>query len=551
MKQEKLTIDVLFEVSWEVCNKVGGIYTVLSTHAKTLQENVNENLIFLGPDLKNEDTKKLFKEEKKIFSNWKQSIENNPLLDIKIGHWLIPGSPIAILINFEPYYALKNEIYTSMWEDFKVDSLNAYGDYDEAQLFSYASAKVVESFYNFYKLNNKNVIYQAHEWMTGMGLLYIKKHLPLVGTVFTTHATTVGRSIASNNKPLYDYLPGYFGDQMGKELNVFSKHSIEKAAAVNADCFTTVSDITAIEANQILGRKADVILKNGFENDFVPKGAKFTTAANKARKKLLSVGDKILGRKLSEDTLIVGTSGRYEMKNKGLDVFVDAINKLSLSKESVNRDILAFIFVPAWVGEPRQDLQYRLSHKNKKEIAPLEYPYLTHWLHEMDNDAIVSMIRNRGMNSDTMGKVNIVFVPCYLNGNDGIFNIDYYDILIGQDLTAYPSYYEPWGYTPLESIAFKIPTITTNLSGFGRWIESNKKGASITDGVAVIERTDNNYSEVVDRLAEIILEYSKFDKKEVNKIRNKAAKLAEKALWSKFIDAYYKAYDIALKTKLK
>lgn len=551
MKQEKLTIDVLFEVSWEVCNKVGGIYTVLSTHAKTLQENVKENLIFLGPDLNNEDTKKLFKEDKKIFSDWKQSIENNPLLNIKIGHWLIPGNPIAILINFEPYYALKNEIYASMWENFKVDSLNAYGDYDEAQLFSYASAKVVESFYNFYKLNNKNVIYQAHEWMTGMGLLYIKKQLPLVGTVFTTHATTVGRSIASNNKPLYDYLPGYFGDQMGKELNVFAKHSIEKAAAVNADCFTTVSDITAIEANQILGRKADVILKNGFENDFVPKGAKFTTAANKARKKLLSVGDKILGRKLSEDTLIVGTSGRYEMKNKGLDVFVDAINKLSLSKESVDRDILAFIFVPAWVGEPRQDLQYRLSHKNKKEIAPLEYPYLTHWLHEMDNDAIISMIRNRRMNSDTMGKVNIVFVPCYLNGSDGIFNIDYYDILIGQDLTAYPSYYEPWGYTPLESIAFKIPTITTNLSGFGRWIESNKKGASITDGVAVIERTDNNYSEVVDRLAEIILEYSKFDKKEVNKIRNKAAKLAEKALWSKFIDAYYKAYDIALKTKLK
>lgn len=550
MKKEKPILDYLFEVSWEVCNKVGGIYTVLSTHAKTLQTELNDNLLFIGPDFGKENPNPLFKEDAKLFADWKKSIKADELLHIRIGHWQIPGKPIAILVDFKPYFAQRDAIYTAMWEDFKVDSLHAYGDYDESQLFAYASAKVVESFYNFYKLQDKNVVYHAHEWMIGMGLLYLKKALPEIASVFTTHATTVGRSIAGNHKPLYDFLPGYFGDQMASELNVEAKHSIEKLAAQHADCFTTVSDITAVEATQLLERKPDVILKNGFENDFVPKGAKFTAAATKARKKMITVAQKVLGCNLADDVMIIGTSGRYEVKNKGLDVFVDSINKLANSPE-VDREILAFIFVPAWVGDPRQDLQYRLSHQNKKEIAPLEYPYLTHWLHEMDQDTVVSMIRERNMNANSNSKVKIIFVPCYLNGNDGIFNMDYYDVLIGQDITAYPSYYEPWGYTPLESIAFKIPTITTNLSGFGRWVEKSKKNATIQDGVAVIERTDNNYAELVDSMANTILEFSKLEKSEVNKIRTKASRLADKALWEKFIVDYYKAYQLALKAKTK
>lgn len=550
MKKEKMNIDVLFEVSWEVCNKVGGIYTVLSTHAKTLQVELKDNLIFIGPDLMPQSCNPLFKEDKTLLKDWVESLENNPLIKVRVGRWQIPGTPIAILVDFQAYYSMKNEIYAMMWEEFRVDSLHAYGDYDESQLFAYATGKVVESYYNFFKLEDKEVVYQGHEWMTGMGLLYIKHTVPAIATVFTTHATSVGRSIASNYKPLYDYLPGYSGDQMARELNVEGKHSIEKVAALESDCFTTVSDITAIEATQLLERKPDVILNNGFENDFVPKGAKFTSAANRARKKMIAVAQKVVGCDIADDVLIVGTSGRFEMKNKGLDVFIDAINKLANSSE-VDRPILAFIFVPAWVGDPRQDLQYRLSHQKKKEIAPLEYPYITHWLHNMDNDAIISMIRERHMNSDCDKKVNIVYVPCYLNGKDGIFNLDYYDVLIGQDLTAYPSYYEPWGYTPLESIAFKIPTITTSLSGFGRWVMQSKKSISVEEGVEVIERNDNNYGEVVDKLAEAILNYSKLNKTKVTSARNKASRLADRALWDKFIINYYKAYKVALKTKTK
>ena len=543
--------DVLFEVSWEVCNKVGGIYTVLSTHAKTLHKELKDNLLFIGPDLWKNKNNPLFKEDNKLCRDWINTLSKDGSLSVRIGHWDIPSQPIAILVDFDPFFIHKDEIYAKMWELYGVNSLHGYGDYDEASMFSFAAGKVVESFYDYYKLSNKNVVYHAHEWMTGLGALYLQYAQPEIATVFTTHATSVGRSIASNYKPLYDYLPGYFGDQMARELNIEAKHSTEKTTAHAVDCFTTVSDITAIEAEQLLEKKIDVVLKNGFENDFVPKGGQFTSARNTARKKLIEIAQKVLGMVLDEDTLIVGTSGRYELKNKGLDVFVDAMNELSQKASCLERDILAYIFVPGWVGEARQDLVYRLKQNSDKlENVPLEFPYITHWLNQMDQDQIISMMRNRGMCNAKDSKVKLIFVPCYLDGNDGIFNLSYYDLLIGQDLTIYPSYYEPWGYTPLESIAYKIPTITTSLSGFGRWVQSiDNYNRGISDGVEVIERTDHNYSETVDAVANVVCEYSKLERKEVNRIRNRACQLADKALWSKFIAAYYEAYAIAIKNK--
>lgn len=548
MRKKNLKPDFLFNVSWEVCNKVGGIYTVLSTQAKTLQTSLKDNLFFIGPDLSKDDSNPLFVEDPTLFKSWTASLADSEdcLLRLRIGRWAIPGNPIVILVDFTPFYALKDEIYTSAWEHYKVDSLHGYGDYDEASMFSYAAGKVVESFYKFHKLESKNVAYHAHEWMCGMGALYIQQVLPQIATLFTTHATTVGRSIAGNYKPLYDNLLNYNGDQMASELNVESKHSIEKQTARAVDCFTTVSDITAREAEQLLDKPVDVVLKNGFENDFVPKGGKFTSARNAARKQLIAVAQKVLGIPLAEDILIVGTSGRYELKNKGLDAFVDAMNSLNELGDKLSKDILAYIFVPAWVGEARQDLIYRMQNPDKPEITPLEYPYITHWLHQMDQDPILNMMRERGLVNQPDSRVKLIFVPCYLNGSDGIFNMSYYDVLIGQDITIYPSYYEPWGYTPLESIAFKIPTITTNLSGFGAWVETvDNYNRGISDGVAGLERTDHNYGEIVDAICRTISDYAQLGSKEINRTRNRASQLSDRALWSKFIEAYYEAYALA------
>lgn len=541
--------DYIFESSWEVCNKVGGIYTVLSTRAKTLQDKIKDRIIFIGPDCWHEKACPYFTEDDTLLSDWREAAQENELF-FKVGRWNIPGEPIAILVDFEPYFEKKDEIYGKLWEKFQVDSLHAYGDYDEASMFSYASALVVESFYQFYLDDSKKVIYHGNEWMTGLGLLYINDKLPQIATMFTTHATSIGRSIAGNNKPLYDYLFAYNGDQMAGELNMQSKHSIEKQTAWHVDCFTTVSEITANECKELLDKPVDFVLPNGFEDNFVPKGNIFTQKRKKARKRLLEVANALLGTDLDDETLIVSTSGRYEFRNKGVDVYIEAMNRL-LRDKSLKKTVLAFIEVPGWVGEPRQDLINRLN-SGKKYDTPLEVPEITHWLNNMSHDNVLGMLKFLDMHNTKNDKVKLIFLPCYLTGDDGILNMSYYDIVLGNDLCIYPSYYEPWGYTPLEAIAFKVPCITTDLAGFGLWANSVKGGYSeIIDGVKVIHRTDYNYSEVADIIKETVSAYSQMSKTEITKARSNAGSLSKKALWNKFIEYYYDAYDFALRNAMK
>ena len=538
--------DFIFESSWEVCNKVGGIYTVLSTRANTLQQELQDKLFFICPDVWHENTCPYFKEDAKLLAEWKKTATEEGL-KVKVGRWTIPGNPIAILVDFQKYFKKKNEIYGWLWENYQVDSLHAYGDYDEASMFSYAAGLVVESFYNFALKKSDKVIYHANEWMTGLGLLYVNNKLPQVGTIFTTHATSIGRSIAGNMKPLYDYLFAYNGDQMAGELNMQSKHSIEKQTAFHCDCFTTVSEITARECVELLDKKVDVVLPNGFDNSFVPaNAATFTRKRKAARKRLLEVANALLGETLDDDTLIVSTSGRYEFRNKGVDVYIESMNRLLRDKD-LKKKVLAFIEVPGWVGEPRQDLKERLD-SGKQFDTPLEVPQVTHWLHEMSHDNVLGMMKFYDMHNRKDEKVKVIFLPCYLDGKDGILNMTYYDIVLGNDLCIYPSYYEPWGYTPLEAIAFKVPCITTDLAGFGQWVNSEVgHEGEIKDGVKVIHRTDYNYSEVADAIKDTVAEFSAMTKKQVSDARSAAEKLSKKALWSEFIKYYHEAYDIALR----
>ena len=573
MKQNLLVPDYIFESSWEVCNKVGGIYTVLSSRAKTLQERFQDRIIFIGPDFWKEQESPYFQEDKALLAEWQWEAKEQGI-KVRVGRWTIPGEPIAVLVDFQPYFEKKNDIYAWLWEHYQVDSLHAYGDYDEASMFSYAAALVVESLYNYLESQTapsgtarKAFVYHANEWMCGLGALYINNKVPEIATIFTTHATSVGRSIAGNQKPLYDYLFAYNGDQMAVELNMQSKHSIEKQTAWNVDCFTTVSDITAHECVELLDKPVDVVLPNGFDDSFVPKTQAFSRKRKLARRKLLEVANALLGEQLGDDTLIVSTSGRYEFRNKGIDVFIEAMNRL-LRDRDLKKQVVAFIEVPGWVGEPRQDLKERLG-KDKSAVmsdasdtakakspneqrsafdTPLEVPMITHWLHNMGHDNVLNMMKFYDMHNRHEEKVKVIFLPCYLDGNDGILNLTYYDMVLGNDLCIYPSYYEPWGYTPLEAIAFHVPCITTDLAGFGLW--ANKEfghSGEIEDGVKVIHRTDYNYSEVADIIKDTVAYYSSLSDKEIEKCRKAASALSKKALWKEFIKYYDQAYDIALR----
>ena len=533
------TPEFLFESSWEVCNKVGGIYTVLSTKAHTLQQIFNDKVIFIGPDVWGDAAILDFEEDSELFSDWKGHAETTDNLKIKVGRWKVPGLPPVILVDFKPFFAERDAFFYSMWEQFHVDSIHAYGDYDESCIFAYAVGKVIESFYHFYKLEDKKVAALFNEWMLGMGALYVKKQLPAVATLFTTHATSIGRSIAGNNKALYAYMNGYNGDQMAAELNMEAKHSVEKQAAWQVDCFTTVSDITARECKQLLEKEPDVVTPNGFEPNFVPEGKAYDAKRAEA----------LLGCSIDPNALLVSTSGRYEYRNKGIDVFIEAMNRVRTSGR-LQREVVAFILVPAWVRAARADLK-EVIEKDIKTTAPLQMPFITHWLHNMSEDKVLNYISHAGFTNAASDKLKIIFVPCYLDGRGGIFNKPYYDLLIGMDVTVYPSYYEPWGYTPLESIAFGIPTITTNLAGFGMWAKGSVSGTDISEGVTVIDRDDFNYFEVANAITESVVALAQKDKAEVEQIKQRCFALASQAEWSKFITYYLQAFDIAMTNAAK
>lgn len=543
MGKNKYTPEFIFETSWEVANMVGGIYTVLSSRAKIMVDKYKDQVVFIGPDVWGKEPNPWFKEDKRLLSAWRKVAESNDELKIKVGRWQVPGKPITILVDFEQYYKDKDAIYGHMWNRYGVDSIDAYGDYDESCMFAYASGRVMESYYTYHKLETKKVVAHFNEWMLGMGALYVNEHLPKVGTLFTTHATTVGRSIAGNGKPLYNQLAKYNGDQMSHELNVAAKHSLEKTAAHAVDCFTTVSGITARESKQLLGREP-LVTPNGFEKGFVPKGAEFEKKRKAAKKKMKDVAERLLGYSLKRNTMFIATSGRYEYRNKGIDVFVDALSKLSNVKQ-LKKDVVAFVMVPAWVKEAREDLKEQLAAK-KADVKPLSDPFITHWLHNMEEDNLLNQLKYLNMLNAEEDKVKVIFVPSYLNGDDGIFNMKYYDLLIGLDLTVFPSYYEPWGYTPHESIAFSVPTITTTLSGFGMWMRHEGDEVGMSDGAEVVVRDDYNFIEASSDICNRIYEMTTKTAKEEDTLRAKALERADLADWEHFFKYYEEAYATAL-----
>ncbi len=556
-----LTADYLFESSWEVCNRVGGIYTVLSTHAKEMTLAYQDRLCFIGPDIKTVYSpslrEKLFSEEATSLDDWREVAHSCDGLNIRTGRWNIPGRPLAVLVDFRPYYADENRIYGDFWNWYGVDSLHGNGDYPEACMFAYACGEVIASRYRYLKSHSEapiQAVAHFHEWTTGLGLLYCKHHLPEVATVFTTHATSIGRSICGNGKLLYAYMDGYHGDQMADELSMQSKHSLEKAAAREADCFTTVSGITSRECEQLLERKPDIVTPNGFEDGFVLSSVKAARMRVLSRRKLLDVASSVLGYMVPADSLLIATAGRYEFRNKGLDVFIESLHHLS-QDDRLQRTVIAYILVPGDVSAPRQEVFDNLNRIDNVREWPSEslpslhsvyHPYNTHWLNHIEDDRILNSIKYWGFGNRSEEKVKVIFVPCYLHGYDGIFNMAYYDLLQGFDLTAFLSYYEPWGYTPLESIAFSVPTLTTSLSGFGAWyLESGHARNTIDGGVAVIERNDGNYAEVVKEASETMLRFSSLSEDDRKVLARNARKVSKKALWHEFIKYYKEAYRLA------
>lgn len=519
--------DYIFETSWEVCNHVGGIHTVLSSRAPYMQSLNNDRVIFFGPDLK-EHSDLEFREDRRMLRTWRETVNGDKDMPaVRVGRWKTAGSPLAILVDYSHLWDKKDTIYAWAWERFGVQSHAAYGDYDDSSLFGYAVGQAMQSLYAFLSQSQADKTFIAHtnEWQTGFTVFYLRAFCPAVRTVFTTHATGIGRSIAGNGKPLYDCFTAYNGDRMAQELNMVSKHSAEKQAAHHAHCFTTVSDLTARECEQLLDKKPDIVTPNGFDLNVVPHGkAEFDQQRRTARRILEAIYLRMLSRTHKDEAekildenihpLFIAISGRQEWKNKGIDVFLQAMERLA--DEETNRPVVAFVMIP----------------------------YLK-------------------QASYTKGNITVIFLPFYLpmTGKENygdteqcadrlcqglLRDIRYYDLLIGMDLTVFPSYYEPWGYTPMESVAFHVPTVTTTLAGYGVWAEAQQKNDSSFPPVTVIQRTDSNSEEVVLQIIKTIRTFLSLNESSVAAARKAAASLAKKSTWEHFFKYYIKAYQTAL-----
>lgn len=380
----------LFEVSWEVCNKVGGIHTVISTKALNMVKEYSNSHILIGPDVwRYTEQNPEFIDDQRLFRSWRQRAAQEGLR-IKVGRWNVAGEPIVILVDFSTFITQKDEIFASFWEKYKLDSISGQWDYIEPALFGYAAGKVIESFVRFNSSLRQRIIAQFHEWMTGAGLLYLKSAMPQVGCVFTTHATVLGRCVAGNNLPLYGEMKNYVPEELARRFNVVSKQSLEKAAAHNADCFTTVSDITAAECAHFLDKEVDIVTPNGFENVFTPKEEEWADKEKAGREKFLQVAQALLGRPVSDDALLVGISGRYEFKNKGIDVFIDAMGRLN-RENVIDREVLAFILVPAGHSGPNTEMLHNLEQPY--QAVGSTNVYLTHYLTDEVNDPVMNRIK--------------------------------------------------------------------------------------------------------------------------------------------------------------
>ena len=530
---------VFFEISWEVCNMVGGIHTVLASRVPEVQQRHGEDgYIAIGPDLpRSEGVAPEFRAD--IWDAELRDSLRDHAVSVEMGRWLVPGEPRCLLINHSNLYSRKDEILGRYWEKYGLDSLFGAWDYYDPVLFAHGAGMVIEHIRERFLLpRRQDAIVQAHEWMSAGAILHLQTAAPEIGTVFTTHATMLGRSLAGRRADpnFYQSLSSVDAETAAKELSVSSKHSMESVAAREADVFTTVSEITALECKHLLGRVPDVILPNGFGAKPVPDPQR-----EQAREELFKLAELTTGDKYDRtNTLIFALAGRYEYVNKGVDVYLDAAS--SLAEELASRDgkrVIVYAMLPAGHAEPKRELWDRAYGSGSS--SPLR---CTHDLVDEPNDPITNQLNALGIDNQPGATMHVVHVPIYLDGTDPLIRHKYWDLLPGADLGVFPSFYEPWGYTPLEAVAFGVPAITTDRAGFGRWVDSLGEGKRT--GVRVLKREGVPFDEVCDSLKEAMLEFIDLPPKDRKALRKASLETAALTDWSNFMKHYEDAHRRAL-----
>lgn len=586
--------DYCLEVSWEVCNKVGGIYTVLSSKAASMKEFYGEGYVAVGPYFAN-----------KVRGEFSEKIPPEPMRGVferlksegvicHYGNWLVESEPEAVLLDFATLAATKNEIKRELWDNYGIDSLNTqYFDYDEPVVWAYGAGKFIEAFAG--SVPDKSVVAHFHEWLSAAGLLYLHSRKARVATVFTTHATVLGRTMTNSNMDIYACLGCVDPDNESRKLGVHTKHQTEASAARNADVFTTVSDITGLEAEYFLQKKPDMIVHNGLNMDHFPTFEEASVRHRRLKRKIHEFVRYYFFPYYAfdeEKTLYYFMLGRYEFHNKGIDVFIKALGELNkrLKKEKSKKSIVAFIWVPTNIRSIKRELlENRTQYMDVKESIADEIevvkdklitsivsqnkvcdvdlltsetfnevkrkvlrfrksgspPLCTHDLYDEENDLILKACADAGLNNSAEDSVKVVLYPIYLTGADGLLDLSYYESIQGSHLGVFPSFYEPWGYTPLEAAALGVCAVTTDLSGFGKYIEGHLAQKKFP-GVFVVKRMGVSDDDFVKSLANVLITFANYSQDERIKNKIEAKHVSSLADWKFMVKQYIAAHRTAV-----
>ncbi len=459
----------LFEVSWEVGHKVGGIHTVVSTKARNVGERLDGRHVLVGPWLDDHRDGCPDLEPTPEHAEFVQRCADAGL-PVCVGRWNVPGRPLTILVRPNALVDEQDDLLARTWEEHRVDSLLGAWEYVEPFLFGFAAGRVVELWWTHVAEEHGRAVVQCHEWMTGTSLLHIHDQCPAMGTVFTTHATVLGRSVAGRGRDPERVLDGTTIEDLAAEFGVRARHSLEAVTARTADVHTAVSAITSAESELFHGRAADVVLPNGLDAQVMEArrgGVDRATAAAALRGLAAErVRDDV------SDALLLGCSGRYEVHNKGYDVLLDAAAAMNAID---GPRVVLFLCVPTGHSGLCDD-----ASPDGVSLHQIEDP----------NDAIATQCAALGLDNAPGSRVKIVHWAEYVAAGDDVLGISHEAVLGGMDLTCFPSYYEAWGYTPQESLALGVPTVTTDCAGFALW--ARERGLGPQQGVHILDRHGND-----------------------------------------------------------
>jgi glycogen(starch) synthase len=603
ISQDDMESTYLFEVAWEVCNQVGGIFTVIQSKIPSVIEKWGkERYVLLGPYFENQAAA-IFEPITDCEDKFTQIVAEMNRLGFKAhyGYWLTAGRPRAIL--FDPAVLFPNlaEIKYLLWEHHGISTPPDDSLINQVIAFG----RQVEVFFELmvkYIPQENSIIAHFHEWMAGTPIPEIRRNTLPIKIVFTTHATLLGRYLAMNDPWFYDHLNKYNWAKEAKHFNVESIAAIERAAAHGAHAFTTVSEITAQECKIFLGREPDVILPNALNVGRFEALHEFQNLHLLYKERINEFVLSHFFPSYSFDlnkTLFFFTSGRFEFKNKGYDLVLESLARLNWKMKQANSDLTVVVFFitrnpfhninsevlrsKAMLEEIKRNCEhlqesiaeklfYQVASESKgfkmpdlnsmlddTEVLRLRNnlqswrskrlpPIVTHNLLDDQNDPILSFLRTSNLLNNPDDRVKVVYHPDFISTSNPLFHMEYYQFIRGCHLGIFPSYYEPWGYTPMECVASGIPSITSDLSGFGSFVKQTIEDFERV-GIYVLNRKRKTFESAAEELSNLMFDFLKQNRRQRIMQRNRVEASSEQFDWRKLGKYYDKAYGLALRSK--